>query len=132
MFTFGSSPKTSNWPSVKILLAVLIISRHFFGVSSTFPARNKQAALVTYCKTVQGKEKISSQDTSFKASVGWNITILYRVIIDAKSIRSSSDCMQRQQERNAYIYTYIHTLLRLPSTWLFSHNVNYHIILVIN
>ena len=40
--------------------------------------------------------------------------------------------MQRQQERNAYIYTYIHTLLRLPSTGLFSHNVNYYIILVIN
>ena len=28
--------------------------------------------------------------------------------------------------------TYIHTLLRLPSTGLFSHNVNYYIILVIN
>ena len=27
--------------------------------------------------------------------------------------------------------TYIHTLLRLPSTGLFSHNVNYYIILVI-
>ena len=30
-----------------------------------------------------------------------------------------------------YIHTYIDTLLRLPSTGLFSHNVNYHIILVI-
>ena len=29
------------------------------------------------------------------------------------------------------IHTYIHTLLRLPSTGLFSHNVNYYIILVI-
>ena len=29
------------------------------------------------------------------------------------------------------ILTYIHTLLRLPSTGLFSHNVNYYIILVI-
>ena len=32
---------------------------------------------------------------------------------------------------NTYIHTYIHTLLRLPSTELFSHNVNYYIILVI-
>ena len=29
------------------------------------------------------------------------------------------------------IHTYIHTLLRIPSTGLFSHNVNYYIILVI-
>ena len=31
----------------------------------------------------------------------------------------------------AFANTYIHTLLRLPSTGLFSHNVNYYIILVI-
>ena len=29
------------------------------------------------------------------------------------------------------VHTYIHTLLRLPSTGLFSHNVNYYITLVI-
>ena len=32
---------------------------------------------------------------------------------------------------NVKMSTYIHTLLRLPSTRLFSHNVNYYIILVI-
>ena len=32
----------------------------------------------------------------------------------------------------SFRHTYIHTLLRLPSTGLFSHNVNYYIILVIN
>ena len=32
---------------------------------------------------------------------------------------------------HTYIHTYIHTLWRLPSRGLFSHNVNYYIILVI-
>ena len=32
---------------------------------------------------------------------------------------------------HTYIHTYIQTLSRLPSTGLFSHNVNYYIILVI-
>ena len=32
---------------------------------------------------------------------------------------------------HTYIHTYIDTLLRLPSTGLFSHNVTYYIVLVI-
>ena len=41
--------------------------------------------------------------------------------------------MQEPRTANTckYKHTYIHTLLRLPSTGLFSHNINYYIILVI-
>ena len=48
LFTLGSSPKTANWASVSIDRVVFIRSLHFFGVSSVFPAKNKQHAAVTY------------------------------------------------------------------------------------
>jgi len=47
LHTLGSSPKCANWASVSIERNVLIMSLHFFGVSSTLPARNKQQAAVT-------------------------------------------------------------------------------------
>lgn len=45
--TLGSSPNVKNFWSVSRLRAVLIISLHFFGVSSTLPAKNKQQQAVT-------------------------------------------------------------------------------------
>lgn len=45
--TFGSSPNWPNCTSFNKLRAVLMISLHFFGVSSTFPARKRQQAPVT-------------------------------------------------------------------------------------
>jgi hypothetical protein len=47
VITLGSSPNVKNFWSVSKLRAVLIISLHFFGVSSTFPAKNKQQQAVT-------------------------------------------------------------------------------------
>lgn len=49
ILTFGSSPNWPNCTSFNKLRAVLMISLHFFGVSSTFPARKRQQAPVT-CK----------------------------------------------------------------------------------
>lgn len=45
--TLGFSPNNRKCWSDSIFLATVIMSRHFFGVSSTFPARNKQAQAVT-------------------------------------------------------------------------------------
>ena len=50
VITLGSSPNVKNFWSVRRLRAVLIISLHFFGVSSTFPAKNKQQQAVTWKK----------------------------------------------------------------------------------
>lgn len=47
ILTFGSSPNWPNCTSFNKLRAVLMISLHFFGVSSTFPARKRQQAPVT-------------------------------------------------------------------------------------
>lgn len=50
IFTFGSSPNCPNCTSFSKLRAVLIMSLHFLGVSSTFPARKRQQAPVTWKK----------------------------------------------------------------------------------
>lgn len=50
--TFGSSPNWANWTSFNKLRAVLMMSLHFLGVSSTFPARKRQQAPVT-CSSIK-------------------------------------------------------------------------------
>jgi len=45
--TLGSSPNVTNFCSDTKVLAVLMISLHFFGVSSTLPAKSKQQQAVT-------------------------------------------------------------------------------------
>lgn len=45
--TLGSSPNCANCTSFRRLRAVLMISLHFFGVSSTLPAKKRQQAPVT-------------------------------------------------------------------------------------
>lgn len=49
--TLGSSPNWANCTSFSKLRAVLMMSLHFLGVSSTFPARKRQHAPVTWWDT---------------------------------------------------------------------------------
>lgn len=48
--TFGSSPNCANCTSLSRLRAVLMMSLHFLGVSSTLPAKKRQQAPVTWGK----------------------------------------------------------------------------------
>lgn len=50
ILTFGSNPRVSYLSSGNSALAILIMSLHFFGVSSTLPARNKQQHAVSWNK----------------------------------------------------------------------------------
>lgn len=46
-FTLGSTPRVSYLSSGNSALAIFIMSLHFFGVSSTLPARNRQQQAVS-------------------------------------------------------------------------------------
>ena len=48
--TFGSSPKAAKCCSERMALASLMMSLHFLGVSSTLPARKRQAAPMIWFK----------------------------------------------------------------------------------
>ncbi len=58
--TLGSSPNCANWMSLSRLRAVLMMSLHFFGVSSTLPARKRQHPPVTYRYMRQVRNKMYS------------------------------------------------------------------------
>jgi len=45
--TFGSLPNCANCLGLRICCDILMMSLHFFGVSSTFPAKNRQHEAVT-------------------------------------------------------------------------------------
>lgn len=61
--TLDSSVNIWQWGSLSSPLAVLMISLHFFGVSSTLPAKNKQQAAVTWEKGKRKHASCSMKDT---------------------------------------------------------------------
>lgn len=48
LLTLGSSPKARNASGLSKFCTVLMMSLHFLGVSSTFPARNRQQEPITW------------------------------------------------------------------------------------